>query len=99
MKLMNTKYKLGKRENHVGNPLPLKRQCIKRRKWQLLCNCVLHCKTIPQIMKLLPTESLCEDVEILMDMMKSLGNMSSLVPFDPMDPSTPGNIPFWWKWN
>jgi hypothetical protein len=45
------------------------------------------------------SESLREDVEIFMDLMKSFGNLSGLVPIDPMDPSTPGNIPFWWKWN
>jgi hypothetical protein len=54
---------------------------------------------IPQSMKLLLTESLREDVEIFMDLMKSFGNLSGLVPLDPMDPSAPENIPFWWKWN
>jgi hypothetical protein len=45
------------------------------------------------------TESLREDVEIFMDLMKSFGNMLGLVPLDPVDPSAPGNILFWWKWN
>jgi hypothetical protein len=45
------------------------------------------------------TKSLREDVEIFMDLMKSFGNLSSLVPLDPVDPSAPENIPFWWKWN
>jgi hypothetical protein len=45
------------------------------------------------------TESLFEDVEIFMDLMNSFGNLSSLVPLDPVDPSAPKNIPFWWKWN
>jgi hypothetical protein len=53
----------------------------------------------PQSLKCLLTESLREDVEIFMDLMKSFGNLSSLVPLDPVDPSAPGNIPFWWKWN
>jgi hypothetical protein len=44
-------------------------------------------------------ESLHEDVEIFMDLMKSFGNLSSLVPLDPVDPLGPKNIPFWWKWN
>jgi hypothetical protein len=65
----------------------------------LLGNYVLHCKTIPQSLKLLLTESLREDVEIFMDLMKSFGNLSSLVPLDPVDPYAPENIPFWWKWN
>ena len=65
----------------------------------MLDNCVLHCKTIPQSLKLLLIESLCEDVEIFMDMMKSFGNLSGLVLIDPVDPSTPENIPFWWMWN
>ena len=39
-------------------------------------------------------KSLCEDVEIFMDMMKSFRNLSSLVPLDPVDPSAPKNIPF-----
>jgi hypothetical protein len=54
---------------------------------------------IPQSLKLQLTESIREDVEIFMDMMKSFGNLSSLVPLDLVDLSTPGNIPFWWKWN
>jgi hypothetical protein len=44
-------------------------------------------------------ESLCEDVEIFMDLMKSFGNLSGLVPLDLVGPSAPENIPFWWKWN
>jgi len=71
----------------------------QKKKRQLLGNCVLHSKTIPQSLKILLTESLREDVEIFMDLMKSFGNLSSLVPLDPVDPSTPENIPFWWKWN
>jgi hypothetical protein len=54
---------------------------------------------IPQSLKLLLTESLCEDVEIFMDLMKSFGNLSGLVPLDLVDPSAPKNIPFWWTWN
>jgi hypothetical protein len=78
----------------MGTTPPLKRYCIKRRKWQLLGNCVLHCKMILQSLKLLLTKSLHEDVEIFMDLMKSFGNLSSLVPLDPVDPSAPENIPF-----
>jgi hypothetical protein len=44
-------------------------------------------------------ESLREDVEIFMDLMKSFGNLSGLVPLDLVGPSAPENIPFWWKWN
>jgi len=40
------------------------------------------------------TESLREDVEIFMDLMKSFENLSSLVPLDPVDPFAPKNIPF-----
>jgi hypothetical protein len=65
----------------------------------LLGNYVLHCKTILQSLKLLLIESLREDEEIFMDLMKSFGNLSGLVPLDPVDPSAPENIPFWWKWN
>jgi hypothetical protein len=54
---------------------------------------------IPQSVKLLLTESLHEDVEIFMDMMKSFGNLLGLVPLDLVDPSTPENIPFWWTWD
>jgi hypothetical protein len=50
-------------------------------------------------MKLLLTESLREDVEIFMDLMKSFGNLSSLVLLEPVDPSASENIPSWWKWN
>jgi hypothetical protein len=42
---------------------------------------------IPQSLKLLLTESLCEDLEIFMDLMKFFGNLSGLVPLDPVDPS------------
>jgi hypothetical protein len=45
------------------------------------------------------TETLREDVEIFMDLMKYFGNLSILVPLDPMDPYAPENILFWWKWN
>jgi hypothetical protein len=71
----------------------------QNKKRQLLGNCVLHCKTIPQSLKVIPTEILREYVEIFMDLMKSFGNMSSLVPLDLVDPSAPENIYFWWKWN
>jgi hypothetical protein len=54
---------------------------------------------IPKSPKLMLTESIHEEVEIFMDLMKSFGNMSSLVPLDPMDPYAPENIHFWWKWN
>jgi hypothetical protein len=54
---------------------------------------------IPQSLKLLLIESLHEDVEIFMDMMKSFGNLLGLVLLDPMDLYGPENIPFWWKWN
>ena len=50
-------------------------------------------------MKLLLIESLCEYVEIFMDLMKSFGNLSGLVPLDPVDTFAPENIHFWWKWN
>jgi hypothetical protein len=50
-------------------------------------------------LKLLLIESLHEDVEIFMDLMKSFGNLSGLILLDPMDPSAPENIPFWWMWN
>jgi hypothetical protein len=49
---------------------------------------------IPQSLKLLLTESLHEDIEIFMDLMKTFGNLSSLVPLDPVDPSTLENISF-----
>jgi hypothetical protein len=54
---------------------------------------------IPQSLKLLLIESLREDVEIFMDLMKSFGNLLSLVPLDPVDPFAAENIPFWWKCN
>jgi hypothetical protein len=65
----------------------------------LLDNCVLHCKTIPQNLKLLLTERLREDVEIFMDLMKPFDNLSGLVSLDLVDPSAYENIPFWWMWN
>ena len=34
-----------------------------------------------------------------MDLMNSFGNLSSLVPLDPVDPFALENISFWWKWN
>ena len=40
------------------------------------------------------SENLREDVEIFMDLMKSFGNLSSLVLLDPVDPSAPENIHF-----
>jgi hypothetical protein len=82
-----------------GNKTPPQKTMHQKKKRKLLGNCVLHSKTIPQSLKLLLTESLHEDVEIFMDLMKSFGNLSSLVPLDPVDPSAPENIPFWWKWN
>jgi hypothetical protein len=54
---------------------------------------------ILQSLKLLLIESLHEDVEIFMDLMKSFGSLSGLVLLDPVDPSAPENIPFWWIWN
>jgi hypothetical protein len=33
-------------------------------------------------------------LEIFMDLMKSFGNLSSLIPLDSVDPSAPENIPF-----
>jgi hypothetical protein len=45
-------------------------------------------------MKRFLIESLREDVEIFMDLMKYFGNLSSLVPLDPMDPSAHENIHF-----
>jgi hypothetical protein len=54
---------------------------------------------IPQSPKLMLIESLREDVEIFMDLMKSFGNLSGLVLLNPVDPSAPENIPFWWTWN
>jgi hypothetical protein len=71
----------------------------QKKKRKLLGNYALHSKTIPQILKLMLTESLHEDVEIFMDLMKSFGNMDSLVSLDLVDPSPPKNIPLWWKWN
>jgi hypothetical protein len=50
-------------------------------------------------MKILLIESLHEDVEIFMDLMKSFGNLLGLVLLNPVDPSAPENIPFWWMWN
>jgi hypothetical protein len=82
-----------------GNKTPPQKPMHQNKKRKLLGNCVLHSKTILQSLKLLLTQSLCKDVEIFMDLMKSFGNMSSLVPLYIVDPSTPENIPFWWKWN
>jgi hypothetical protein len=45
------------------------------------------------------TESLREYLEIFMDLLKSFGNLSSLVPLDPVDPSAPENVLFGFKWN
>jgi hypothetical protein len=88
-----------KEEKPHRNKAPPQKTMHQKKKRQLLGNCVLHCKTIPQTLKLLFIASLHEDVEIFMDLMKSFGNLSSLVPLDPMDPTAPENIPFWWKWN
>ena len=66
----------------------------QKKKRQLLGNCVLHCKMIPQSLKLLLIESLHEDVEIFIDLMKSFGNLSGLVLVDLVDPSAPENILF-----
>jgi hypothetical protein len=49
---------------------------------------------ISQSLKLLLIEILHEDMEIFMNLMKSFGNLLGLVPLDPVDPSTPENIPF-----
>ena len=65
----------------------------------MLDNCVLHCRMIPQSLKLLLIESLREDVEIFMDLRNSLCNLLGLVVLNPVDPSAPENIPFWWTWN
>jgi hypothetical protein len=51
-------------------------------------------KMILQSMKLVLTESLREDVEIFMDLIKSFSNLLGLVPLDHVDPSAPKNIPF-----
>jgi hypothetical protein len=77
-----------------GNKTPPQKTMHQKNKRQLIGNCVLHYKMIPQSLKLLLTESLRESVEIFMDFMKSFGNLSSLVPLDPIDPSAPENIPF-----
>ena len=82
-----------------GNKTPHEKTMHQKKKRQLLGNCVLHCKMIQQSLKLFLTESICEDVENFMDLMKSFGNLSDLVPLDPMDPSALENIPFWWTWN
>jgi hypothetical protein len=79
------------------NKTPPQNKMHQKKKRQLLGKCVLHCKTIPQSLKLLLTESLREDVEIFMDLMKSFGNLSILVPLDPVEPSALENIHFWWK--
>jgi hypothetical protein len=70
-------------------PSPQKNTMHQKKKMQLLGNHVLHSKTIPQSMKLILTESLQKDVEIFMDLMKYFGNLSFLVPIDPVDPSAP----------
>ena len=44
---------------------PLKIQCSKRRKRQLLGHCVLHSKTIAQRVALLRSEGLGEDINSL----------------------------------
>ena len=77
-----------------GNKPPLQKTMHQKKKRKLLGNYVLHCKMIPQSLKLLLTKSLREDVEIFMDLMNSFGNLSGLVPLDPVDPSAPENIPF-----
>jgi hypothetical protein len=82
-----------------GNETPPQKTVHQKKKRKLLGNCVLHWKTIPQSMKLILSEGLGEYVEIFMDLMKSFGNLPSLVPLDPVGPYAPGNIPFWWKWN
>jgi hypothetical protein len=48
---------------------------------------------IPQSLKLLLTESIHENVEIFMDLMKSFDNLLGLIPLDPVDPYAPENIP------
>jgi hypothetical protein len=82
-----------------GNKTPPQKTMQQNKKRQLLGNYFLHSKTIVQSLKLLLIESLREDVEIFMDLIKSFGNLSSLVPLEPVDPSAPGNIHFRWKWN
>ena len=82
-----------------GNKTPPQKKMHQKKKRQMLGNCVLHSKTILQSLKFLLIEVLREDVEIFMDLMKSFGNLSSLVPLDLVDPSALGNIPFWWKWS
>ena len=68
---------------------PPSKDNASKKKRKLLGNFVLHCKMIPQSLKLLLTETLREDVEIFMDLMKSFGNLSSLVLLDLVDPSAP----------
>jgi hypothetical protein len=82
----------------VGTKPPQKTMHQKKKR-QLLGNRVLHSKMILQSLKIFLTESLHEDVEIFMDLVKSFGNMSSLVPLDHVNPYEPKNIPFCWKWN
>ena len=77
-----------------GNKTPPQKTMHQKKKRKLLGNCILHCKTILQSLKLMLTESLHEDVEIFMDLMKSFGNLSNLVLLDPVDPYAPENIPF-----
>jgi hypothetical protein len=77
-----------------GNKTPLKRQCIKRRKEVVARQLCSSLQDDPAKSEILLIESIHEDVEIFMDLMKSFGNLSCLVPLDYVDPSAPGNIPF-----
>jgi hypothetical protein len=77
-----------------GNKTPPQKTMHQKKKRQLQGICVLHSKMIPQSLKLFLNESIREDVEIFLDLMKSFGNLSGLVPLDPVDPYVPENIPF-----
>ena len=48
-----------------GNKTPPQKTMHQKKKRQLLSNCVLHCKTIPQSLKLLLNEGLGEYVNSL----------------------------------
>jgi hypothetical protein len=82
----------------MGTPPPSKENASKEEKVVAMQLCS-SLQDDPTKLKLFLTESLHEYVEIFMDLMKSFGNLYSLVPLDPVDPSTPENIPFRWKWN
>jgi hypothetical protein len=82
-----------------GNKTPPQKTMHQKKKMAAARQLCSSLQDDPAKSETLLTESLHEDVEIFMDMMKSFGNLSSLVPLDPVDPSAPENIPFWWKWN